>query len=422
MERYTEEKLNKMSVHTLRVILRSEFGGVPGVCNKSELINQILDIQAGASAPARSTKGRKPLGEFITPISEEISFSDVDEDENCIKKGVFEINADGYGFVRVNKGAELVDFFVPKTIVKKYDLRTGDELECSVHYASEMGSLFVNSISTINGKMPEVKEPREQFSQLKSKYPNQKITFKKGMFANVDAVDAFCPIGKGQRCIVEDPSAKHGTEFVNSLINCANEDGLKIITLFAGAKPEALEEYSPALHSHYVALPINLGVEEILRAVNLTIERAKTMCLLGNDVLLVIDNLSYIASTYADYCMSEKASGYVKMGLSPNKYVSEIFSIGGNFGANKSLTVVATVDSKRDPRLFEELASVATSVIKLKSSDVVSRRGFVVDLNNSYTDKDELLLEESQVCKVDEDREKLTKDPEYLSEIYKSFK
>ena len=42
MERYTEEKLNKMSVHTLRVILRSEFGGVPGVCNKSELINKIL--------------------------------------------------------------------------------------------------------------------------------------------------------------------------------------------------------------------------------------------------------------------------------------------------------------------------------------------------------------------------------------------
>ena len=39
MGKYTEEKLNKMSVHTLRVILRSEFGGVPGVCNKNELMS-----------------------------------------------------------------------------------------------------------------------------------------------------------------------------------------------------------------------------------------------------------------------------------------------------------------------------------------------------------------------------------------------
>lgn len=418
MERYTEDKLNKMSVHTLRVILRSEFNGVPGVCNKSELIAQILDIQAGASAPSRSTKGRKPLGEFITPIKEEITFVDVEEDESNVKKGVFELNADGYGFVRVNKNTEFVDFFVPKTIVKKYSLRTGDEVECVVYYASELGSLNVKSIISINGRMPEKREAVVNNTNLKVKYPEVKINFERGKSKIIDAVDVFCPLGKGQRCLVEDFAGKHGTNFINTLLDSVGDDNLTIISLFVGVKPEELENVEQTKKRQHVVLPIDLGTEEVLRVVNLTVERAKTLCQMGENVLLVLDSFSYIANAYEDYLSYGKSSGYVKTGLNKNKYATEIFCAGGNFSENGSLTIVVTVDAKRDEKLFSELLSVATSVIKLKNSDLISRRGYVVDLANSYTDKDDRLLTEKQIAYADEERNKLAQDGNYLATIY----
>ena len=418
MERYTEDKLNKMSVHTLRVILRSEFNGVPGVCNKSELISQILDIQGGASAPSRSTKGRKPLGEFITPVREEITFADVAEDESNVKKGVFELNADGYGFVRVNKNTEFVDFFVPKTVVKKYSLRTGDEVECIVYYASELGSLNVKSINSINGRMPDNREEVVNGLNLKAKYPDEKINFAQGKSKIVDAVNVFCPIGKGQRCLVEDFAGRYGTSFVNTLLDCINDENLTVISVFAGVKPEELVEVEQTKKRQHIVLPIDLGTEEILRIINLTVERAKTLCQTGENVLLVLDSFSYVASAYGDFLASGKQSGYVKTGLTQNKYATEIFCAGGNFGENRTLTVVATVDTKRDENLFAELSSVATSVIKLKTSDVISRRGYVVDLANSYTDKDDKLLSDEQIAYADEERGKLAQNEEYLAKIY----
>ena len=418
MERYTEEKLNKMSVHTLRVILRSEFNGVPGVCNKSELISQILDIQGGASAPLRSTKGRKPLGEFITPIGEDITFADVTEDESNVKKGVFELNAEGYGFVRVNKNTEFVDFFVPKTLVKKYSLRTGDEIECFVYYASELGSLNVKSINSVNGRMPEGREESSNSTSLKAKYPDEKINFKKGKSKIVDVIDVFCPLGKGQRCLVEDAEGRHGTKFVNTLLENLSDDNLTVISLFAGVKPEELVDVEQAKKRQHIALPIDLGAEEILRIVNLTVERAKTLCQMGENVLLVLDSFSYVANVYGDYSECGKQSGYVKTGLNKNKYATEIFCAGGNFGENRSLTVIVTVDANRDEKLVAELLSVATSVIRLENSNILSRRGYVVDLVSSYTDKDDILLDAEQIAYADEERDKLAQNADCLAKIY----
>ena len=121
MNVYTEENLIKMSVHTLRVILRSEFGGVPGICNKNELISQIWNIQSGEDAPVRSTKGRKPLGEFITPINNEIVLADPSAEKvEGIVRGVVEVNNSGYAFLKVkNNDGESTNYFISKNLVKK---------------------------------------------------------------------------------------------------------------------------------------------------------------------------------------------------------------------------------------------------------------------------------------------------------------
>lgn len=42
VKKYTYEELMNIGIHDLRIILREEFGGIPGIVNKEGLIKQIL--------------------------------------------------------------------------------------------------------------------------------------------------------------------------------------------------------------------------------------------------------------------------------------------------------------------------------------------------------------------------------------------
>lgn len=420
MERYTEEKLMKMSVHTLRVILRSEFNGVPGVCNKSELIEQILSIQSGGDAPTRSTKGRKPLGEFITPINTELVFSDVSEDveESTFIKGVFELNEEGYGLVRRLENGTNKDYFVSNSFVKRYALRTGYVVEGSVDNTSGFGMPRIKAITFVNGRSAEdVKEVSRDFSR--SKYPTEKLELCSSEDVIIKALNAFCPIGKGQRCLVEDDGGKFGTAFAKSVTASLSQDSsVKVISLFVGARPEDLDE---DYGENVTVISTNLAdsSEDLLRIISLTVERAKVLTQLGEDVVLIVDGLTAIRGVYEDYLLSEKkSSGFIKSGVTPAKYVYDLFSVGGNFGTGKSLTVIATVNMGREERLLAELEGVATSNIKLKADDTIKRRGYVIDLASSYTDKDELLLTNEQIELADGKRKELNKNAKYYKEIY----
>lgn len=57
--KYTQEELDALTIHDLRIVL-SKIGGVPKVKNRQVLIDEILQIQEGTLAPQRSNRGRKP--------------------------------------------------------------------------------------------------------------------------------------------------------------------------------------------------------------------------------------------------------------------------------------------------------------------------------------------------------------------------
>ncbi|MBR2336350.1 MAG: hypothetical protein IKA61_00165 [Clostridia bacterium] len=420
MSVYTEEKLMQMSVHTLRVVLRTEFNGVPGVCNKSELIDQILSIQAGGKAPSRSTKGRKPLGRFITPIDATVSLADEAVGKERVR-GLVELCDEGYANLKVKRGSgTFTDCFIPRILVSRYSMCSGDEVDGEIGYEEGNKLATLQSVHFINGKDPVGRMPFD-FLSLSSQYPTEKLSLD-SKIANIRAVDEFCPIGKGQRCIIEDCSGKFATDFVNGIASSLRDTNLHVFFITVGVKPEALNGLSPKEGREVMNLPIGADTEEILRSVNVVVERAKILTALGNDVVIVIDSLSYLANVYEEYLSVDKRhSGFIRTNLTKNGYAREIFSIGGNFGENKSLTVIATFKTATEEKMLEELVSTATSVIRLKGCDALERRGYVVDLINSYTEKDELLLTKEQIERADCRREGLAKDQDYLVEIYKDL-
>lgn len=422
MSIYTEENLTKMSVHTLRVILRSEFGGVPGICNKNELISQILSIQGGADAPVRSTKGRKPLGEFITPINNEIVLYDPEAEKvEGTVKGIVELNENGYAFLRVKgEDCKYLSYFMPKNLVKKYGLRSGEEVEGISQYSAEMGGMKILAVNAINGKTPESERTTVVFSQLKPQYPQVKHRLT-GDSPIIRALEVFCPLGKGQRCLVEDVTGKFGTEFTKALVNSL-EESVKTFVIFVGAKPEDVSDIEITENKEIIFLPASSDSEEVLRIVNLTLERAKILTENGKDTAVIIDSLSAVISCYEDFeYVNKNDGGFIKTGVSKKKYARGIFSEGGCYGKGKSLTVVAVLNTAQDSYMASELSGIATSTVRLEGSDIFKRRGFVIDLGNSYTDKDELLLTDEEIAFADGEREKLGENANYCREIYRSL-
>ena len=111
MTKYTEDELKTMSIHSLRVVFRMNFGGAPRTMRKGEIIQKILDVQSGGEVPTRSTKGRKPLeSQYAKKDEKELNLKDwtecVFEEEGGEKRdvrGFLELHVDGYEYFKTFK-------------------------------------------------------------------------------------------------------------------------------------------------------------------------------------------------------------------------------------------------------------------------------------------------------------------------------
>ena len=108
------------------------------------------------------------------PQQKEYDFADI------IKaNGVLEIMPDGYGFLRssdYNYLSSPDDVYVSTQQVKKYGLKTGDVVECSVRPPHDGEKYFpLTSINTINGRTPSEIRDRIPFEHLTPLFPDEKF-------------------------------------------------------------------------------------------------------------------------------------------------------------------------------------------------------------------------------------------------------
>ncbi len=417
---YTEEDLMGMSVHTLRIILR-ENNGVPGILNKNELIRQILEIQSGEITPTRSSKGRKPLEGHLSPIGLDISFSDVEPENLNMASGYFDLHADGYGYIRKDFSTfSTADVFVSKAMAKSYCLLNGDFVEGNCEKNTATGVNSLSSVSFLNGKTAIQHSNRKTYGQLESCYTTDKIHLGKIGGGVFKIVDVICPLAKGQRCVVVDEGGNYKTDFIKKiseiLPTSLNE---KIEVLCVGVKPEELTEIKRLEGCLVTAVPINTPVDQAVRIINLFADSLKRSVESGKEKTVVIDGLSKVVSVYDEYLQSErKQSGYINLKSSGKAFAKDLLSYAGNYGEDGNLTVIATVQPEKDRDFCSELIDVATSVITLTDKNLAKRREYTVDVNSSWTVKDELLLNEREIEFSNEAREEVLKDESFNAKLY----
>ena len=318
--------------------------------------------------------------------------------------GVIEILTDGYGFLRssdYNYLSSPDDIYVSAQQIKKYGLKTGDVVECTVRPPHENEKYFtIFTVNLINGRNPSEVRDRVSFEHLTPLFPDEKFNLT-GDPATTNPstriVDLFAPIGKGQRALIVAQPKTGKTILMKDIANAiaANHPEAYIMMLLIDERPEEVTDMSRTVNAEVIASTFDEPADRHVKIAGIVLEKAKRMVECGHDVVIFLDSITRLARAYNTV---SPASGKVLTGgvdANALQKPKRFFGAARNIEGGGSLTIIATalVDtgSKMDEVIFEEFKGTGNSEIQLDR--MLSNKRIFPSLNlvQSSTRRDDLL-------------------------------
>ena len=164
-------------------------------------------------------------------------------------EGVLECLPDGFGFLRAPEYNYLPgpdDIYVSPSQIRKFDLRTGDTVSGQVRPPKDGERYFaLIKVEAVNFEDPEVARNKIFFDNLTPLYPPGRLkmeTTKENLTGRV--LDLLCPIGKGQRGLINAPPRTGKTVMLQSIANSitTNHPEVALIVLLIDERPEEVTD------------------------------------------------------------------------------------------------------------------------------------------------------------------------------------
>ena len=327
--------------------------------------------------------------------------------------GVLECLTDGYGFLRssdCNYLSSPDDVYVSPQQIKKYGLKTGDVVDCTVRPPHENEKYFaLSSVKTINGREPSEVRDRVAFEHLTPLFPEEKFTLcgdRATTNPSVRIVDLFSPIGKGQRALIVAQPKTGKTVLMKDIANAiaANHPEAYIMMLLIDERPEEVTDMARTVNAEVIASTFDEPADRHVKIAGIVLEKAKRMVECGHDVVIFLDSITRLARAYNTVA---PASGKVLTGgvdANALQKPKRFFGAARNIEGGGSLTIIATalVDtgSKMDEVIFEEFKGTGNSEIQLNRSLSNKRIFPAIDLVLSSTRRDDLLLDDTTLNRM----------------------
>jgi transcription termination factor Rho len=242
-------------------------------------------------------------------------------------------------------------------------------------------------------------------------------------------IDLFCPIGKGQRGLIVSPPKAGKTTLLKDIAKGINLNypDVKLFVLLVDERPEEVTDFRRSIASgEVIAATFDQEPRHHTRIAELVTNRAKRLIEVGRDVVILMDSITRLARAYN---LSIAPSGkLLSGGMDPTALYKpkEFFGAARNIEEGGSLTIIATalVDtgSKLDQVVFEEFKGTGNMELILDRSLSNKRIFPAIDIEQSGTRKEELLLEEKVLNRVWILRKMLAErnDPQAALELIKS--
>ncbi len=369
------------------------------------------DWQEGGSKSRRNRRrGRTRDGVRETPQA------DIDvtqyQGELIEISGVLDLRDEGYGFLRsagFQPGRN--DSYVSASQVRKFSLRKGDHIKGATRPASttEKYPAMVR-VDLINAVTPDEARERLRFEDLTPLFPDMQLRLElpdNPMELTGRIIDLVSPIGKGQRALVVSPPKAGKTTIMKHIVYAIerNNPECHVMVLLVDERPEEVTDMKRhVLRAEVVSSTFDRPSDEHCHVAELTIERAKRLVEMGQDVVIVLDGITRLARAYN---LAAPATGRIMSGgidagaLYPPK---KFFGAARNVEEGGSLTIVATAlvetNSKMDEHIFEEFKGTGNMELRLDRRLSDRRIYPSIDVEGSGTRQEQLLFERNQLQQV----------------------
>lgn len=327
--------------------------------------------------------------------------------ESGSSKGVLEVQENNnFGFLRCNNyltGEN--DIYVSPSQIRRFNLRTGDEVQGKVREAKE-GEKFkaLLFVEKVNGDNPEKAIGRKNFETLTPIYPNERLHLETNNEKDLSSrlMDIICPIGKGQRGIIVAPPKAGKTTLLKKVAQniSKNHPDIKLIVLLIDERPEEVTDMKRSINGDVIYSTFDEEPQNHAKVAQMVLERAKRMVEQGKDVVILLDSITRLSRAYN---LTINPTGRtLSGGLDPGALImpKKFFGAARNIEEGGSLTILATAlvetGSRMDDMIFEEFKGTGNMEVHLDRR-LQERRIFpAIDIYKSGTRKEDLLLSEEE--------------------------
>ncbi|MFT5170868.1 MAG: transcription termination factor Rho [Candidatus Marinamargulisbacteria bacterium] len=324
-------------------------------------------------------------------------------------RGTLEILPDGYGFLRTsNYLPSSEDIYVSQTQIRRFGLCTGDSISGQVRPPKEGERYFsLLRVEAINWEDPAKIKERTLFSNLTPIYPTESLKLESGRFPiSGRLMDLMMPIGKGQRSLVVSPPKAGKTTILKEIAAsiAQNHPEILIKVLLIDERPEEVTDMERSVKGEVIYSTFDEPPEQHVRISELVLESAKRLVECGKDVVILLDSITRLARAYN--LVVPPSGRTLSGGLDPSSLHKPKRFFGGarNIEHGGSLTIVATalVDtgSRMDDIIYEEFKGTGNMELHLDRKLANKRIFPAIDILNSGTRKEELLMSEDVLKKA----------------------
>ncbi|QOJ14409.1 MAG: transcription termination factor Rho [Planctomycetia bacterium] len=338
--------------------------------------------------------------------------SDAPRAPDGIAEGVLELGEQGAGFLRDPKrnfAPRPTDAYVSPDAIKRFSLRGGELLRGPVSSVPNKGnrSMRLVRVDQIDGVPVDQWTAHPELSEATAIDPDAPLHFDTpGGPVSMRVVQLFTPIGRGQRGLIVAPPRSGKTILLQQMAHgiAENHPEIYMIVLLIDERPEEVTEMRRNVRGEVYASSNDKDVNSHIRLARLVCERARRLAEAGRHIVILLDSITRLARAFNSFVGSSGRTMTGGLDIRALQEPKQIFGAARNIENGGSLTIIASAlvetGSRADDFIFQEFKGTGNMELVLNREMANQRIWPAIDLKQSGTRKEEKLLDEATLRKV----------------------